>query len=281
MAPYPLSSRPASADKTIDCGACLRRALPLATLLALVPATASAQTTSRFFGGLEFGLSTYEFAQKLDQKVVFTTANATGGVAFGRYNFIASYAFSLDDAEVSEEDFTGDAERTDLDLIVSRQMTDQISLFAGYKDGETELRSLSREDEDDGGPRRSESFEQEGLFLGASYTWQFENAGRLSFSVAYADLDADNKFVSDEEVDDEDEDEDEPLEFDDISGTASGDADGFSYNLTWTMPLRSNLLFRSKLRINRYQQDIDFRGQKFKDIDENSEALLLGLVYVF
>ena len=244
----------------------------------MLPASLHAASPSRVFGGLEFGLSTYEFDQKLDQKVVFTTANLTGGMSYGRYNFIASYAFSIDDADVSEEDFIGDAERTDLDLIVSRQMTDEFSLFVGYKIGETELRSLSRENEEDGGPKQDESFEQEGLFVGASYTWSFENAGRLSASIAYADLDADNEFVSDEEVDDED---DEPLEFDDISGKSSGSSEGFSYNLAWTMPLKANLLFRSKLRINRYEQDVKFQGQKFDNIDENSTALLLGLVYVF
>lgn len=247
----------------------------LALLLALPGAGAAAE--ARYFGGLELGYSTYRFDEKIDQNLVFSTANLTAGVALGAYSILANYAFSFAPAEMSEEDFVGEADRTDLDLIVSRRVTDALSLFVGYKIGETELDSILRDDEDAGGPRRDEYFRQSGLFVGASYTWAFEDAGRLSLSLAYADLDAENRF----EDDGDGPDPGDPPEFDDVAGKQDADSSGYSFNLTWTQPLKGNLLYRAKLRMNSYEQAIDFQGQRFANIEERSTALLTGLVYVF
>lgn len=114
------------------------------------------------------------------------------------------------------------------------------------------------------------------MFVGASDTWKFEDAGRLSLSTAYAILDSDNTFISDGA----DEGEGEALEFDDITGKTSGSTTGFSYNLTWTKPLKGNLLYRATLRFNRYEQDIHFQGITFRNINEDSTSLLNSLVYV-
>ena len=244
-------------------------------LLIVLPITAQGETTARYFSGAELGYSTYEFDQKIDQTLVFTTLGLTAGVSYGRYSFLANYAFSFDEADVSEEDFIGTADRTDLDLILAYQINSEFSVFAGYKNGETELESISREDEN--GPTRDESFKQDGLFVGASYTWAFKEAGRLSLSLAYADLDADNEFVSDGDG----ADPGEAPEFDDITGKTSGSSTGYSLNLTYSLPLQGNWLYRTKLRINRYEQDIDFEGTTFSGIDENSTSLLMGLVYIF
>lgn len=60
-----------------------------------------------------------------------------------------------------------------------------------------------------------------------------------------------------------------------------GETKGFSYGLSWTMPLSSNLLFQTRFKINDYQQDIIVEGQRFKDIDETFATLHVGLAYVF
>ncbi len=229
----------------------------------------------RKFAGADLGYSTYQFDQKIDQKLVFSTVNVTAGLSYERYNFLFNYAQSFDSAEVSEEEFTGSADRIDLDLLVVRQINKQLSVFLGYKDGETQLASYSRDEDDT--MRRDESFEQEGFFVGASVNWILEDAGRLSLSVAYADLDSTNVFVSDGDGADPGE---EP-EFDDITGTTNGQTTGYSYNLAWTLPLKGNWLYRARLKLNRYKQDIVFEGTNFNNIDEGSTTILMGLVYVF
>lgn len=130
------------------------------------------------------------------------------------------------------------------------------------------------EDEDDAILTTAESYAQEGPFLGASYSWQFEKAGKLSLSVAYAYLNATNNFSANT-------DEDEAREFDDLTGQVKGDTKGFSYGVSWTMPLSSNLLFQTRLKINSYQQDIEVDGERFNDIDETFTTLHVGVAYVF
>ena len=135
------------------------------------------------------------------------------------------------------------------------------------------------EEEDQTTPDFSnESYSQKGPFFGASYSWQFEKAGRLSLSAAYAYLDATNNFAANT---DEEEEEEEPTEFDDLTGQVKGDTKGFSYALSWTMPLSTNLLFQTRFKINDYQQNIVVDGVRFDDIDESFTTLHVGLAYVF
>jgi hypothetical protein len=101
-------------------------------------------------------------------------------------------------------------------------------------------------------------------------------AGRLNIFLAYALLDATNNFGANTDSD-EDEEEDEELEFDDLTGTIQGDLDGFSYGISWTIPLSTNLLFQTRFKKNDYQQDITFDGTSFKNIDETFTTLNVGL----
>ena len=54
------------------------------------------------------------------------------------------------------DDFVGDGERIDLDLIVARQINRNLNVFIGYKDGETALDTISVDVEDEGGPGEME-----------------------------------------------------------------------------------------------------------------------------
>ncbi len=243
-------------------------------LLGLISLPASGDTQLHAFGGGEMGLGTFSFEYKLDQQIVFPVANLTGGLAYGRFNLAANVSGSMQDADISEEDYTGDASRQDLDITLGYQLNRTFSLFVGYKSGETELHKKSRLD---GVGSSNESYKQEGLFAGFGMGVAFENAGKLDFSVAYADLDASNRFTADGDGADPGEDK----EFDDIEGRTSGDSNGFSVNLGWSIPLRGNLLFRTKVKYNRYQQDIRFEGQQFNNITEDSTMLLVGVVGVF
>ena len=246
-----------------------------ASLLAFAPVV-WAQTGAEIhtFGGLEMGYGTFSFEQKLDQPVVFPVANLTAGAAYRRFNAALNLSGSVQGAEVSEEDFTGTAERRDYDLTFGYQANDYLSAFVGYKSGKTNLDRLSR---DEIPLASSEYYKQAGPFAGVNIGRSFESAGKLDFSIAYALLDGDNLFARDGDG----VEAGEVREFDDIDGNSSGRSSGYSINLGWTIPISGNLLFRSKLRRNSYQQDIRFDGQDFNGVREKSNMLLVGVIGVF
>ena len=255
-------------------GKVLRLLLGSALLAGAPLVSAQNEVEIHTFSGLEMGYGTFSFEQKLDQTVVFPVANLTGGVAYRRFNAALNLSGSVQGAEVSEEDFTGTAEREDFDLTIGYQANDYLSAFVGYKSGKTNLDRLSRDES----PASSyEYYKQAGLFAGINIGRSFENAGKLDFSIAYAALDADNLFAQDGDG----VEAGETREFDDIDGKSSGSSSGYSINLGWTMPMSGNLLFRSKLKHNSYQQDIRFDGQDFNGIREKSNMLIVGVIGVF
>jgi hypothetical protein len=242
--------------------------------------------------GLSLGYSDFSFPEKLDHKISFPSTNIPIGLSMGNWQVSLNTSITLADADIAEEEDIGEASRKDLDLTLGYRVTKNWSIFAGYKYGKTEMRFVPRdfggeleEDEDDAEEQEfnalepsEESYSQKGPFIGASYSWLFEKAGRLSLSVAYASLNATNNFAANT---DEEEEDDELTEFDDLTGQVKGDTKGFSYGLSWTMPLSSNLLFQTRFKINDYQQDIVLDGVRFEDIDETFTTLHVGLAYVF
>ena len=257
------------------------------TLLALITASSSAHGQSqgdsfmedvRIVAGASLGYTDYDFPAKLDHDLGFPTGGLALVATKNRWQLALNGAWSLQDADVSEEEDVGDASREDIDLTLGYQINSNWSAFVGYKTGETNIDYQSREDEDEGGRAiLSESYEQDGPYVGGAYTWRFENAGSLTVSLAYAFLDATNEFRANT---DDEEDIEDP-EFDDLTGRVTGDTDGFSYGLTWTMPLSGNLLFQTRFKMNDYQQDITFEGNTFDNIDETYYSLMVGLAYVF
>ena len=232
----------------------------------------------RIITGASLGYTNYDFPAKLDHDLGFPS----GGLAFAatrnRWQLALNGTWSLQDADVSEEEDVGNASRKDIDLTLGYQINSNWSAFVGYKSGKTKIDYVSRKDEDEGIINRlSESYKQEGPYVGGAYTWRFEKAGSLTVSLGYAFLDATNEFRANT---DDDEPEGNP-EFDDLTGRVTGNTNGFSYGLTWSMPLSGNLLFQTKFKMNDYQQDIKFEGNKYNNIDETYTSLMVGLAYVF
>lgn len=232
----------------------------------------------RLVTGASLGYTNLSFPEKLDHDVSFPSASLTGAAAWKRWQLSLSGTFSMQDADLSEEEDTGDASREDIDLTLGYQINRNWSIFGGYKKAKTDMEFRSREGSDLGlADRTNESYEQDGPFLGGSFAWQFEKAGRLSISIAYAMLDATNKFGANTD----DDEPDEEIEFDDLTGKVKGDTEGFSYGANWTMPLSGNVLFQTRFKVNDYKQDIKYEGQDFNNIDETFISLLVGLAYVF
>jgi hypothetical protein len=234
----------------------------------------------QFVVGAAAGYTVLSFPVKLDQDLGFVSANLLAGATYGKWQLALNGTFSLEDADISEEEDVGKANREDIDLTLGYQISRRWSVFGGYKRGETEMDFVSREAEDDGVfTLVSERYEQEGPYLGASFSWDFKTAGRLTVSLAYADLDATNSFGAN--TDDDEDDEVDAPEFDDLSGRVKGDTTGLSYGATWTMPLSASLLFQARLKVNDYQQDIRYQGVTYDDIDETLSSLHIGLAYIF
>jgi len=236
---------------------------------------------ARIITGASLGYSNFSFPEKLDHEISFPSANLMIGTTLNGWQLSLNSSFTLNDAVISEEEDTGIASRDDHDITLGYQVSDQWSIFTGYKLGKTKMDFISREDADEGiSNTLNESYKQEGFYAGVSYSWKFKKAGRLNIFLAYAFLDATNNFGANTDSE-EDEDEDEELEFDDLTGTIKGNLDGFSYGVSWTMPLATNLLFQTRFKKNDYQQDINFNGTSFDNIDETFTTLHVGLLYVF
>lgn len=231
-----------------------------------------------FLGGMSLGYSTFDFPAKLDHKLTFPVYQLNGAVAYKKLYAAVNLADAISEAEVSEEEDVGEATRYDYDLSLGYQFTPSWGAFVGYKKGATEIDFQARDLDDAGiNSSRAESYSQQGLFAGASYAHKFAKAGKLSFSLAYADLDATNKFSQDVESDDDDDE----LEFDDVSGTVKGKSKGFSYGVRWSIPVAGKLIYYASYKINDYQQDLTVDGSQFDDIDETISYFNMGFVYVY
>ena len=233
-----------------------------------------------FLGGLSLGYSNFEFPAKLDHDLTFPMYQLNGAVAYKKLYVAVNLADTLSEADVSEEEDVGQATRYDYDLSLGYQITPSWGAFVGYKKGATEIDFLARELEDEGiTSYREESYEQQGLFAGVSYAYKFQKAGKLTLNLAYADLDATNKFSSDVEGSEGDE-EEEP-EFDDLSGTVRGKSSGFSYGIRWSIPVAGKMLYYASYKINDYKQDLTVEGGDYNHIDETISFFSMGIVYVY
>jgi len=233
-------------------------------------------SNSRIISGLSLGYSTFSFPEKLDQDISFPSANITLAATYKKWQLSLVNGITLNDANVSEEEDIGKASRDDIDFTLGYSLTSNWAAFGGYKSGKTKMEFTSRESLDEDAPiTLGESYAQQGPYAGIGYSFHFEKAGSLTISMAYAQLNATNNFKANTDE------EEEEIEFDDLTGKIKGELRGFSYSLAWTMPLSSQLLFQTKLKINDYKQDINYDGMQFNNINESNTSLQVGLAYVF
>jgi hypothetical protein len=259
--------------------------LTLAVAGSIACSQAMAEPAIDWIAGAHISHKTHQLDQLLDSSLSFNVINLTGRAAYKDVYVAANVSQSLADADVSEEGEIGDASRTDYDLTVGWNIAPQWTLFGGYKGGETEIdfkvRDAVLEEAGAGAVAAfTDSFEESGIFVGVGYGLSLGDAGQLSFSAAYADMDADNKLTATlDESDDMDD-----VDFDDLSGTFSGDVSGYSVAAQWTMPLTDHLLYQALVRYNNYQQEIDDTVQGVKvrfDVDESFVEMGMGLLYIF
>ncbi|MES9971902.1 MAG: hypothetical protein ABW092_17850 [Candidatus Thiodiazotropha sp.] len=241
--------------------------------LTLAAGQAGAESKIDYVGSVAFGYTDLEFDAKLDSSPSFQSLILSGGLLFDNYFVNLSYADSVGNTTISEEEDTGDAGRTDLDLTLGYRVNDELNVFIGYKDSETDIDFKLRDD----GTLRREFYRKDGWFAGATYNLALKNAGTLSFNLGYVDLKTDDQFRADEEDEDDDP---EATEFDDLSGRHSGDADGWSYGVNWLVPVNDRLYINTTFKINDYDQEIRFQGETYS-ADQKITFFNVGVVYLF
>lgn len=230
--------------------------------------------------GIGVGYTELDFPAKLDSSPTFPSTILTGSLVYQDTYLNLSYAGSISDEDISEEEDIGKATRTDIDLTFGYNLTNEWTVFAGYKDSETDLELSLRDDE---GSSRSEFYKKDGFFIGASYSIDLEDSGSLTFSAGYTDLDSDNLFLADIEEEDECDDDceiDELEEFDDLSGRVSGTADGWSLGISYLVPVNQNMAINVSYKVNDYQEDISVENKVFT-ADQRLRFFNVGLIYLF
>lgn len=228
-------------------------------------------------GGLSMGYTVVEFPAKLDSEPTYPSYLLSGSASYDQFYVSYAYTGSLTDATISEEEDIGEASRSDQDLSIGYHLNKSVSLFMGYKNSETHVDFRLR----DSDTVRDERYQQNGFFAGLSYGYTFKNRSRLNLSLAYVDLKTDNRFLSDIEDDEEEsEDESDILEFDDLEGRVSGDAEGYSAGISWIMPLSQSLAFNAAYKVNDYKETIKFEGERYT-ADSTVTLFTIGLLKVF
>ena len=251
----------------------LRQARRVLVLLVLAM-PAGAQNEIDFVVGLSLGNTTLEFEEKLDANTAFPSYAVFASAAKGNAFATLTWSDSVGSENISEEDELGDANRNDLDVTLGYRLNDNWAAFVGYKDGETDIEFRVR----DSDIVQNEFYREQGFYVGGSYSWRFQRAGSLSLTAAYIRFDSDLKFT--EGAEEEEDEEDEPTEFDDLEGTFSGDADGYSVGVTWVMPLTERLAFRTLYKINHYELDVESDGLLFEP-DQELRYFQIGVLYAF
>jgi hypothetical protein len=121
-----------------------------------------------------------------------------------------------------------------------------------------------------------QKYEEDGPYVGANYSWQIADAGALSVSVAYADMDG--KYT--DNASDPNHYFTGMLPFD-----YQGDSTGTSIGLTWTAPLGERSNYFIDIRQQKYSMDAKERSGNFPgnevSTDETMEGITAGVQFYF
>jgi hypothetical protein len=180
--------------------------------------------------------------------------------------------------------------REDMSLTFGYNVFSSLNIFIGYMRGETALtpdpflnhntfflnKAYLTEDERFNGrnvPRYEQTYVEAGPYIGLSYAWKIADAGTLSASAAYADLNGVYKDNADCLIN-------TCTRFD-----WEGKSKGTSLGLTWTAPLGENSSYFLDLRRQAYKMDGKdqtglFTGQSVTT-DETMQGLTAGVQFYF
>jgi hypothetical protein len=217
--------------------------------------------------------ATFRNTQKLDEDIYY--ADLGVAVAFGRVYISFNYELPLHEPSTSKSFFnpaditqqfttSTDVEREDWAATVGVNIAGGLTAFAGWKFGESKQTGIEASAVGNAPQGFNQTFEEEGPFVGLGYGIPIADAGILSFSVAYADLDAEYSEGGRFGV---------PFPADSMANTLigperyTGDATGFSYALQWQGELTQQLLYNAAIKYQKY--DLDGKGVRINTTNPN------------
>ncbi len=145
-----------------------------------------------------------------------------------------------------EEPWKNELEREDYSLTVGFDAGYGFSLFGGYKYTRFQANGLGYNFILGSKDTR---YEEEGIFLGGSYEWVFDNRMSMAISVAYAFLDLE---FGDVDLNSE-RDVGRPITFGEYNFGAVGR--GLSAGLQWTVPVTERWFFGAAAKYQSYESD--------------------------
>jgi len=146
-------------------------------------------------------------------------------------------------------------DRTDFALSLGYEVNPFIRIFTGYKYGKTTLTELPFSPY----PHAKTSLEGKGIFIGAGGSWKVKDWGFVSFSAAYAQLNATYESPLVESVD--------------------GESSGTSLTLGWKAPITSKLAY--EILVTRHDYYYEDFAQFETELSEQFLSVRFGLSYVF
>lgn len=173
-------------------------------------------------------------------------------------------------------------EREDVGITFGYSISDNVSLFAGFTRGETSgiatdsyESNLATFPADSKFRNSTVSFKEDGPFIGVSYSHYLQGSGSFNFSAAYAQLNGEVAIDTFETALD--------------SGVTTfstdaitGDANGFSYSVTWSDRFSDSVLYNISLKSTKYKFDapLTSSGDDF-DFDEIYKIFSIGFSKFF
>jgi hypothetical protein len=169
--------------------------------------------------------------------------------------------------------------RSDISLTLGMKIAQNANMFAGYMKGETELipesfcepgcttiHNLQYEHSLTGNRPYKQKYEEEGFYVGTSYSWPVSDVGTLSLSLAYAVMDGlyeDNYNAIGPGFD---------FKFE-------GDSKGTSLGLTWSAPINESTGYFIDLRRQQYDMSADPTKNiaSWSTVTVETKETLLGL----
>jgi len=195
---------------------------------------------------------------RTDYDVSLMEIGFTVGAVWSDFSLILNHSTNLseedEDIDISlnsvKSSTKASFDREDTTITLGWSIMDGVSVFTGYKYGETTT--------DGDGVNFKETFEEDGPFVGASYSIPFE-AGNLTFSAAYASMDGDFKSNQEIEI---------------LTGLVNitqnslkykGDTTGLSFGASWSGELTDNMIYTVSLKHQKY--DFDSKAQVTRTVE--------------
>ena len=248
--------------------------LMIATLLSSGIAFSASSVDLSYVGRFSIGCGHFELPSSLNRSIALNMYQFGGAVRYKNVYVAINLSDTLSgNTETDQDNFAvsgySDASRYDRDIVIGFYPEfgsfkgQNWSFFLGYKTGRTDIDNV---DISFSNLSDSTFYEHRGMFIGAHYSFQFETAGRIALGLAYADLEFENTINNNVDR----------LRFSDGSST------GFSYSVSWKIPISGKLSFNSSIKVNDYELSPNSSGNATNDgilntLDHSDRYTILSL----